>query len=96
MFSVPFHKQTDPAKQAGQIVNHKSDEGVKADPLGEFSLSRSGSKGYRPAHGGYPGKVQTTPEERQALKLVYPLPIPAGYTEEELERDNPYNAWMRS
>lgn len=40
IMNVPAHKQTDPAKYPGQIVNPIPD-----------------AKTYKPAHGGYPGKV---------------------------------------
>lgn len=41
-----------------------------------------------------------SPEEiRKVIGIIDhkepPLKVPAGYTEEELERDNPHNAWMQ-
>ena len=29
------------------------------------------------------------------VKRLGPIRVPAGYTEEELERDNPFNQWMQ-
>lgn len=46
LLTTPAHKQLDPAKQPGQIVN----------PLP--ASSPVPSKEYKPTHGGYPGTVQ--------------------------------------
>lgn len=62
----PAHKQTDPAKMPGQIVNS-----INFDMMDDMAgiQTPSPSALYKPAHGGYPGEVHTA-EERQALKLV--------------------------
>lgn len=48
-FATSAHKQTDPAKKPGQIVN----------PIPESMLYKpaQNAKAYKPAHGGYPGEV---------------------------------------
>lgn len=86
MMSTPAHKQTDPVKKPGQWVNPDVTKLDKLDPLSEFAKARQGTNHdmvddmgsigddaikaaeYKPTHGGYPSP--STPEERQALKLV--------------------------
>lgn len=45
---------------------------------------------------GHYDESGSTPAELQkfAELIVRELKVPAGYTAEELERDNPYNQWM--
>lgn len=67
MHQPPAHKQTDPAKLPGQIVNpintdmhdDMSDYATRVtwnDPKPLMGNTES-APGYKPAHGGYPGTV---------------------------------------
>lgn len=60
MLSIPAHKQTDPAKKPGQIINP-----INTDMMDEMSKYAAQERHagmrpelaatYKPTHGGYPG-----------------------------------------
>ncbi len=56
MLSIPAHKQLDPAKKPGQIVNP-----INTDMMDDMAMidteprRRMVAQQYKPAHGGYPG-----------------------------------------
>lgn len=67
---VPSHKQTDPAKAAGQIINHDMmDDMTEAAAAVDYTIRKlesdthrasvtAAAKLHKPAHGGYPGTVK--------------------------------------
>lgn len=75
---------------------------VKGLGLGHSFNMRDGdslhiaSGGYALEGGGYVTGAQTAWVLKDEVQVfgVYAPQTPAGYTAEELERDNPYNAWM--
>lgn len=57
MNSTPAHKQTDPAKKPGQIVNPPVVNHDLMDDMGKYAEQERHaptSKTYKPTHGGYP------------------------------------------
>ena len=62
MFSTPFHKQTDPAKQAGQIIN-RPEPPSNHDMMDDMAEHVS-AKEYKPVHGGYPEPIHNFAENQ--------------------------------
>lgn len=72
LYSTPAHKQTDPAKKPGQIVNPIVTDTMTAgmdDTLDCALPSKQAAvaAAYRPTHGGYP---DYTPDERAVLRMM--------------------------
>ena len=69
MRSIPAHKQTDPAKQAGQIIN-RPEPPSNHDMMDDMAEYVS-AKEHKPVHGGRPGEIERKVQKMQAFGFRY-------------------------